>query len=313
MALLRRFAVVLALFAVLTAACGGGGGEEIGWVGGTAIHLSDMGALFEGGTLPMDDTFLDTLYRVMALEALRQGLVADFGATVDPALVATYLGQLEASRAESGQTPAQFLGVDNASEEMLRFNAEVLALRETAVDHLLVSSGTVDMLFADPVTLTTVCVEHILVETQEEAEAVKGRLEAGEDFATVAAEVSTDTTAEGGDLGCTAAGTYVYEFSQAAMAATVGEITGPVETEYGWHVLIVSERTAPTLEEYLADPESMLSDEDVTTIWGEWFNDKLQAVDARVAEKYGTWTSIGIKAPEASTTTTAATTTTTSG
>ena len=312
MALLRRFAVVLALFAVLTAACGGGD-EEIGWVGGTVIHLSDIGALFEGDTLPMDDTFLDTLYRVMAVEALRQGLVADFGATVDPALVATYLAQLEASRAESGETPAQFLGVANASEEMIRFNAEVLALRDTTVDHLLVSSETVDRLFADPATMTTVCVKHILVETQEEAEAVKGRLEAGEDFATVAAEVSTDTTAEGGDLGCAAAGSYVYEFSQAAMEATVGEVTGPVETEFGWHVLIVSERTTPTREEYLADPESMLSDDDVTTIWGEWFNDKLQAVDARVAEKYGTWTSIGIKAPEASTTTTAATTTTTSG
>jgi foldase protein PrsA len=311
MTLLRRLAVVLALFAVLAAGCGGGD-EEVGRVGDTAIHLSDIAALFEGDTLPMDDTFLDTLYRVMAVEALRQGLAADFGDTIDPTLVASYLAQLEASRAQSGETPAQFLGVANASEEMIRFNAEVLALRDTTVAHLLVSPETIDMLFSDPATMTTVCVKHILVATQEEAEAVKARLEAGEDFAAVAAEVSTDTTAEDGDLGCASAGSYVYEFSQAAMEATVGEITGPIETEYGWHVLIVSERTTPTREEYLADPEAMLSDDDVSTIWAEWFNDELQTVDARVAEKYGTWTSIGIKAPEASTTT-GATTTTTSG
>ncbi len=312
MAHVRRFAVVLVLFALPSAACGGGD-EEIGWVGDTVIRLSDIDVLFEGNTLPVDDAFLDTLYRIMAVEALRQGLAADFGDTVAPALVDTYLAQLEASRAQSGETPAQFLGVANASEEMIRFNAEVLALRDTTVDHLLVSPETVDQLFADPATMTTVCVKHILVATEEEAETVKARLEAGEDFATVAAEVTTDTTAEDGDLGCTYAGSYVYEFSQATLEAPLGEISGPVETEFGWHVLVVSERSAPTREEYLADPRSLLSDEEVSSIWSGWFNDKLQAVDARVAEKYGTWTNIGIRAPEASTTTTAATTTSTPG
>jgi parvulin-like peptidyl-prolyl isomerase len=301
--LLRRCAVVAVLLAVLLAACSSGD-EEIAWVGGTVIHLSDIDALFEGDTLPMDDTFLETLYLLMALEGLTQGLTADYGVTVDPAAAGAYLTQLEASRAEQGLTPAQFLGVANASDEMIHFNAEMLALRDAVIEHLLVSPETVDLLFADPATMTTVCVKHILLATQEEADAVKARLEAGEDFATVAAEVSIDTTAQGGDLGCAPASTYVYEFSQAAMTAPLGQVGGPVETEFGWHVLIVSERTTPTREEYLADPESMLSEEDISGLWTEWFNTKLQEVDARVAEKYGTWTAIGIKAPETATTTT---------
>ena len=81
--------------------------------------------------------------------------------------------------AEQGLTPAQFLGVANASREMVRFNAEVLALRDAAIEHLVVAPETVDLLFADPVTLTTVCVQHILVETQEEAEAVQGPARSG--------------------------------------------------------------------------------------------------------------------------------------
>lgn len=303
----RRLAVVLAVVSLVAASCGGAD-EEIGWVGGTAIHMSDIDALFEGDTLPMDDVFLDTLYRLMAVEALNQGLAADFGDSVDPAFVESYLAELEARRAESGETAAQFLGVANASDEMVRFNAELLALRDTTIDHLLVSPETVELLFSDPATMTSVCVKHILSDSEEEAQAVKERLEAGEDFAAVAAEVSTDTSTADGDLGCTFAGSYVYEFSEAALAAPLGEITGPVETEFGWHVLIVYERTEPTREEYLADPTAMLSEDDISNLWREWFNDKLQQVDARVAEKYGTWTSIGIKAPEESTTTAPATT-----
>ena len=303
MTLLRRFAILAVLLAVLLAACSSGD-AEIAWVGGAVIHLSDIDALFEGDTLPIDDAFLETLYRLMAVEALDQGLAADFGGAIDESALGAYISQLEASRAEQGLTPAQFLGVANASDEMVRFNAKVLALRDAVVARLLVAPETVDMLFADPATMTTVCVKHILLETQEEADVVKARLEAGEDFATVASELSIDTTTEGGDLGCAVASTYVFEFSQAALEAPLGEISGPVETEFGWHVLIVSQRTTPTREEYLADPQSMLSEADISSLWTEWFNSKLQGVDARVAEKYGTWTPIGIKAPETATTTT---------
>jgi parvulin-like peptidyl-prolyl isomerase len=275
--------------------------------------VADIAALFEGDTLPLDDVFLEALFRLMAVEALEQALFADFGKTVDPAAVETYFSQLEANRSSQGLTPAQFLGMTGASVGMIRFNAEVLALRDVAIEEVLVLPATVDYLFSDPVTLTEVCVKHILVETAEEAGTVIERLEAGEDFAAVADEVSLDTQSEGGDLGCANAGGYVAEFAAAAVAAPLGEITGPVQTEFGFHVLIVSSRTAPTREEYLADPQGLLTDEDISGLWTGWLNGVLQQADAWVDERYGTWTAIGIKAPETGATTTGATTTSSAG
>jgi parvulin-like peptidyl-prolyl isomerase len=85
---------------------------------------------------------------------------------------------------------------------------------------------------------------HILVETEQEANDVLERLNEGEDFATVAMEVSQDTgSAElGGDLGWFAQGMMVSPFDEAAFSLPVGEISEVVETSYGFHVILVEER-----------------------------------------------------------------------
>jgi parvulin-like peptidyl-prolyl isomerase len=297
---LRKLAVLLAL--ALLAGCGGG--REVARVGDTAVHLSDVEVLYESGAVSAAD-FRQALFRVMAVEVLYQGLEADFQVVLQPAQVDEHLTELEAVLAESGSTAAEYLGVDDASHEMLRFNAEVLALRDAALDELVVSSEVVDGLFADPATMTTVCSKHILVATEEEAQAVLDRLTAGEDFAVVAGEVSLDTSSEGGDLGCVQAGAFVPAFAQAAMEAVIGEITGPVASDFGFHIIVVSERTTPTRDEYLADPRALLTEDNLSSIWSDWFNSRLQGADAWVAERYGTWTPTGILAPVADTTTTA--------
>ncbi len=96
-------------------------------------------------------------------------------------------------------------------------------------------------------------VRHILIRpseimTSEQARdlvaRLKARAEAGEDFAALAREFSEDigSAAEGGDLGWTNPGQMVPEF-EAAMAATpVGELSDPVQSQFGWHVLEVMER-----------------------------------------------------------------------
>ncbi len=93
---------------------------------------------------------------------------------------------------------------------------------------------------------------HILVATEAEANAVIARLNKGEDFATVAKEVSTDTGSKesGGDLG----NYYLDEsrnpspldadFLKGANAVAVGKISPPVKTTYGYHVIKVTERTS---------------------------------------------------------------------
>jgi parvulin-like peptidyl-prolyl isomerase len=89
-----------------------------------------------------------------------------------------------------------------------------------------------------------VCAKHILLGTQLEAEYVFVELLGGADFATRADTVSLDS-GSGGDLGCRQAAVYVDEFAAAALEAPLNEVFGPVQSEFGWHVIVVSERTVP--------------------------------------------------------------------
>ena len=83
---------------------------------------------------------------------------------------------------------------------------------------------------------------HILVSTEDEAKKVAERLKNGEDFATVAKEVSKDTNAEGGDLGFFTRGQMLKPFEDAAFALDVGQISAPVQTQFGWHIIKVEEK-----------------------------------------------------------------------
>jgi parvulin-like peptidyl-prolyl isomerase len=85
---------------------------------------------------------------------------------------------------------------------------------------------------------------HILVETEEEANDVVKRLEAGEDFGDLAAEMSTDTASadNGGDLGFVPKGSFVASVDEAVFNLPIGETSEPIESDFGWHVIEVLER-----------------------------------------------------------------------
>jgi len=80
---------------------------------------------------------------------------------------------------------------------------------------------------------------HILVAEEEEAQQAIERLEAGEDFAALAEELSTDTGsgAQGGDLGWFGRGQMVSEFEEAAFGLEFGEVSAPVQSQFGWHII----------------------------------------------------------------------------
>lgn len=89
-------------------------------------------------------------------------------------------------------------------------------------------------------------VRHILVATEEEANTVLERLKAGEDFAALAKEFSTDTTNNetGGDLGWFGRGAMVAEFEEAAFSLEIGKVSDPVKTDFGYHIMEVLEKDA---------------------------------------------------------------------
>lgn len=95
-----------------------------------------------------------------------------------------------------------------------------------------------------PITEEQVQARHILVKTLEDALKVKERLNKGEDFAKLAEELSEDTgsKSEGGDLGWFPRGVMIKEFEDAAFALKVNEISQPISTTFGAHIIQVLAR-----------------------------------------------------------------------
>ena len=104
---------------------------------------------------------------------------------------------------------------------------------------------------------------HILVATEDEAKAIKAELDGGADFAAIAKEKSTDrgSAAAGGDLGWFGVGMMVKPFEDAVIAMKKGEVSAPVQSQFGWHIIKLNdERTAakPTIEDVRAELEGEL-------------------------------------------------------
>ena len=94
---------------------------------------------------------------------------------------------------------------------------------------------------------------HILVETEEEAKAIKADIDGGADFAATAKEKSTGPSGpNGGDLGWFGVGMMVKPFEEAVIAMEAGQVSDPVETQFGWHIIKLNEvrsAAAPTIED----------------------------------------------------------------
>lgn len=94
---------------------------------------------------------------------------------------------------------------------------------------------------------------HILVEKKEEADEIVAKLKEGGDFAALAKEKSKDpgSGANGGDLGYFAKGQMVKPFEDATFALKPGEVSAPVQSQFGWHIIRLEDkrtRPMPTFE-----------------------------------------------------------------
>jgi peptidyl-prolyl cis-trans isomerase C len=92
---------------------------------------------------------------------------------------------------------------------------------------------------------------HILVETEDEAKAIVEQVKGGADFAALAKEKSKDPgAADGGDLGYFVKGQMVPEFSEVAFKMYAGQVSNPVKTQFGWHVIKVEDRRNRAMPEF---------------------------------------------------------------
>ena len=137
------------------------------------------------------------------------------------------------------------------------------------------------------------CIRHILFtqDQEEEAEEVVQELEEGGDFEELARENSQDpgSAEQGGDLGCNPEGGFVPEFDEAAFEAEEGEIVGPIETDFGFHILEVTEiqeEEEVPFEEASPEIEEQLSQQQQATEFDAWIQSQLEERNAKYLPGY---------------------------
>ena len=114
---------------------------------------------------------------------------------------------------------------------------------------------------------------HILVSEEAKAKELRAQIDAGADFAELAREHGTDGTRNtGGDLGFFTRDVMVAPFAEAAFAMAVGEISQPVQTQFGWHLIQLTDsrdQPKPTLEQVRDELQQDLSGEIVQAALAE--------------------------------------------
>lgn len=161
--------------------------------------------------------------------------------------------ELATVKEQYGEGYEAALAQSNLTEEMLKTNIRFTLLQQKATEDIEVTDEEIQKYYDQ--ASQELNARHILVADEATANEIIEKLNAGEDFAELAKEFSTDPGSgqQGGDLGWFTVGTMVPEFNDAAYALKVDEISKPVQTQNGFHIIQVQEKRAVkdygTLEE----------------------------------------------------------------
>lgn len=189
-------------------------------VNGVTITLGQMIALRE--TLPEQYQSLpdDVLYKGILDQLIQQEVLRQSVTDLSPRQLATMEND---SRGYKSGLAIEAIALTAVTDEALQ--------------------ATYEARFKDSAPKTEYNAAHILVETLEAAEKLKADLAGGAEFAELAKGNSIDTGsgANGGDLGWFGLGMMVKPFEEAVVAAKVGEVTGPVQSDFGYHLILVKE------------------------------------------------------------------------
>jgi foldase protein PrsA len=229
----------------------------------------------------------------LVLTQLAEGYATDHGVAVSDAEVEETVSSLE-----------ERYGTDELRRELDRngVTREDLAelVRRSLVQQAVVSAVTADRLgegelrarYEERLTdLSTIEVDHILVESEAEAndvyEAVTQPGFSRADFKDLAREVSTDpgVAENGGTYGPEAAATFDPDFAAGALALEPGEISRPVESGFGWHVIRLESKDVPEFDEVR---DQIVQDES-PTVFADWLRELLDTVTVDVNPRLGRW------------------------
>ena len=285
--------VSILVLALIVAGCGSADG--VATVDGEPVTFDEVNALIPaGGDTVSTQLFAQTLMLVISERALAAEADKQFGVSFNDEDVEAKIGELVL---QSGLTEEEILTEYNLTEASLRSIGRQQLMADSVVAELTADAPdpTDEELMQGYEALlpsvAQVCSSHILLESPEKAEATLQRALAGEDFAALAMELSVGPSGPGGgDLGCSAPNGYVPEFAAAVLDAELNTPYGPVETQFGWHVLLVSERIVPSFEEVRADLVTSIKATAGQQLWIEWATEALTTVAVEVESEYGTWT-----------------------
>ncbi|WP_372840088.1 peptidylprolyl isomerase [Phaeovulum sp.] len=265
---------------------------------GTRLLAAGAIALAFATPLRADDLSADTVVATVngtnitlgQMVALRAGLPEGYLVLPDDILFDGILQQLiqQLALAQIAETQLTPYDMDMIEVQRLNYLASVM-LDEAVADSISEEKvqAAYDAQYVSAAPVREYNAAHILVATEEEAKAIRAELDAGGDFAAIAREKSTDgAAAAGGDLGWFTLDLMVEPFAVAVGQLEAGQIGGPVQTEFGWHLIKVSETRlaeVPALEAVRSDIENTLQ-----------MNAVQERLDLAVAEAQVTQTIDGI-------------------
>lgn len=298
---MRKLTIILVAVAATATACGGGGGGEVAaTVNGADVTVEDVRSFpHDTSATIAAGEFAQYLGALIQWQILDAAAAEEFGVDPTDEQVDQEMETVLAEQAD-GATLEELAEAQNLSEETVRRIVRVGLIQEQVSAELAetLPEPTQEQLNRAVETeragMTEVCARHILVATAEEAEEARARIEGGEDFADVAAEVSTDPGSgeNGGDLGCALAQNYVPEFQEASVNAEIDEVTEPVQSQFGFHLIQVYERTGPEESALSSEDElrAALVEEAGFVALQDWLLEKVNEAEVTVDEEYGTWT-----------------------
>lgn len=292
-------AVALAL---VLAACGAGGDVVVATVGDAEITVAEVEELYsvngqEGSGSTPEALFRENLRNAIVEEIVIAVASTDYGITFSADDIEARRASLEDQVvAQSGGTYEDFLELQGFTDQRIRRIAHQQLVAEAIENELVTAEGAIpdedlqDAYDQRLFELTEACVSHLLVPTEEEAEAAYDRIDAGETFEEVAMDVGTDGTApNGGDLGCTTLNSYVVEFSTAALEQPIDVVSTPVQSEFGYHLLLVRERTTTPFEDVVDQIRASIEALRGQSLVQDWLLEVVTSAAVSIDQAYGSW------------------------